>query len=167
MKKRLVVKQEGNKDCGSACLLSIVRYFGGDISLDRLIEMTKTSKSGTNFYNISKAALELGIISKGYKVDDILKLKQINPPFICQFNNKNYTHFVVVYRVNNNKITIMDPAKGRYNMDIFDFSNSWTGYILLFEKYSTVPYFKDDKNLNLVIKKTIYDNKKLIFILVI
>ena len=47
MKKNLIVLQEGNKDCGAACLLSIIRYYGGDISLERLINLTKTDKEGT------------------------------------------------------------------------------------------------------------------------
>ena len=38
MKNKLIVLQEGNKDCGAACLLSIIRFFGGDISLDRIKE---------------------------------------------------------------------------------------------------------------------------------
>ena len=53
MKNKLIVLQEGNKDCGAASLLSVIRYYGGDISIDRLIEMTKTTKDGTNFYNMS------------------------------------------------------------------------------------------------------------------
>ena len=32
--------------CGAGGLLSIIRYYGGDISLDRLTEMTKTTKRG-------------------------------------------------------------------------------------------------------------------------
>ena len=29
---KLSVKQNGFRDCASACLLSIIRYYGGDIS---------------------------------------------------------------------------------------------------------------------------------------
>ena len=57
MKKDLIVLQEGNKDCGAVSLLSIIRYYGGDISLDRLTEMTKTTKEGTNFYNLSEGII--------------------------------------------------------------------------------------------------------------
>ena len=130
MKKNLIVLQEGNKDCGSAALLSIIRYYGGDISIERLIEMTKTTKEGTNFYNIREAASKLGLAAKGYHVQDIDKLKKISTPFIVQFSNKNYTHFVVVYKVEENKVLIMDPSKGKSFIDIFDFTSKWTGYIL-------------------------------------
>ena len=56
MRKRLIVLQEGEKDCGAAALLSIIRFYGGDILLDRLIVLTKTDREGTNFYNLSLAA---------------------------------------------------------------------------------------------------------------
>ena len=151
MKKNLVVLQEGNKDCGSAALLSIIRYYGGDISIDRLIEMTKTTKDGTNFYNMSIAINNLGLISKCYQVDDIEKIKKIKTPFIVQFNNKNYTHFVVVYKVEETKVLIMDPAKGKVILDIFDFASNWTGYIMLFEKVHNLPFIKQDKVLNKIL----------------
>ena len=167
MKKNLIVKQEGNKDCGAASLLSIIRYYGGDISLDRLIEMTKTTREGTNFYNISIASLEFGLSSKCYKLDDFLKLKEIKPPFISQLNNKNYTHFVVVYKVYDSKVLVMDPAVGKRLLDMFDFTNFCTGYIMLFEKVSAIPYYGDEKKLNRVINETIFRNKNIIFYLLV
>ena len=43
MRKELIVLQDGFKDCGSACLLSIIRYYGGDIPLSSLVELTNTT----------------------------------------------------------------------------------------------------------------------------
>lgn len=82
MKKKLIIKQDGFKDCGAACLLSIIRYYGGDIAKGRLIELVKTTKDGTSFYNISLAASHLGFAAKGFKVDEIDKIKEVNLPFI-------------------------------------------------------------------------------------
>ena len=78
MKKNLIVMQEGNKDCGAACLLSIIRFFGGGMSLDRIVEMVKTTKDGTNFYNISEVAGKFGLVTKCFKVDDIEKIKNLS-----------------------------------------------------------------------------------------
>ena len=100
MKKNLIVKQDGYKECASACLLSIIRFYGGNISINKLVELTKTDKFGTNFYNIKTAANEIGLEGIGYKVDQINKLKTIKVPFICQIIEKNYEHFIVVYKVN-------------------------------------------------------------------
>ena len=101
MKKKLIIKQDGFKDCGAACLLSIIRYYGGDIAKERLIELVKTTKDGTSFYNIGLAASHLGFAAKGFKVDEIDKIKEVNLPFISQVNKNGYMHFVVVYKINN------------------------------------------------------------------
>lgn len=167
MKKHLIVLQQGNKDCGAASLLSIIRYYGGDVSLDRLIEMTGTTKEGTNFYNISEVASKFRLIAKGFKVDEIDKIKEINSPFIVQIKKNNYSHFMVVYKVFDNKLIVMDPSKGKCTMDMFDFSNIWTGYIMLFEKIGDIPSYKGDKLLNKIIKEVLIKNINIILFLVV
>ena len=167
MKKKLIIKQDGFKDCGAACLLSIIRYYGGDIAKGRLIELVKTTKDGTSFYNISLAASHLGFAAKGFKVDEIDKIKEVNLPFISQVNKNGYMHFVVVYKINNNKILIMNPSIGKEVIDIFDFSNMWTGYILLLEKVSELPVYKSNKIIKKIIFKVLNDNKSNIIIVFI
>lgn len=167
MKKKLIIKQDGFKDCGAACLLSIIRYYGGDIAKERLIELVKTTKDGTSFYNISLAASHLGFAAKGFKVDEIDKIKEVNLPFISQVNKNGYMHFVVVYKINNNKILIMNPSTGKEVIDIFDFSNMWTGYILLLEKVSELPVYKSNKIIKKIIFKVLNDNKSNIIIVFI
>ena len=78
MKKHLIVLQEGAKDCGAACLRSIIHYYGGNVTLERLIELTKTTKEGTTFYNLKEASEEIGLATKSYRVNDIEKIKEIN-----------------------------------------------------------------------------------------
>ena len=56
MKKNLVVKQDGYKECGVACLLSIIRYYGGNIPISMLLELTNTTKEGTTFLNLKNTA---------------------------------------------------------------------------------------------------------------
>ena len=36
MKKNLIVKQDGIKECGAASLLSFIRYYLGNISINKL-----------------------------------------------------------------------------------------------------------------------------------
>ena len=167
LKKNLIVLQEGNKDCGAACLLSIVRYYGGDVSLERLLNLTKTDKEGTNFYNLSEASSNIGLNTKCYKVDSNTKLQSISTPFIVQINNKNYMHFIVVYKIYETKVLIMDPSIGKKIIDLFDFTNIWTGNIMLFEKIKTLPIYREDKPLNRVIISTILKNKSIIIFLIV
>ena len=162
MKKNLIVIQEGMKSCGSACLSSIINYYGGHIPIEKLLEMTNTTKEGTNFYNIAKASEEIGLFAKGYKLATIDKIKNTKMPFISQVIVNNYTHFVVVYKINNEIITIMDPAKGMVKMSTDDFRKIWTSYILLIEPYKTLPLYYENNYLNDVIKNVIKDNSRIL-----
>lgn len=167
MKKKLIVLQDGFKDCGASCLLSIIRYYGGDISKERLIELVRTTKEGTTFYNIAGAAEKLGLITKGFKVEEIDKIKEINPPFISQVNKNGTMHFIVVYKIDNHKLVIMDPSTGKETIDIFDFNNIWTGYILLFEKVSTLPVYQTNKLIKKNILEVLSNNKNNILSIII
>ena len=167
MKKSLIVLQEGNKDCGASCLLSVVRYYGGNISKEKIIDMTKTTKEGTTFYNIKEASNQIGLMAKSYKIEEIEKIKEITSPFICQVSKNSSMHFIVVYKVNNNKLLIMDPAIGKVIMDIFDFNNIWTGYIMILEKVGILPDYKNTKCLNKEIIKVLTSNKKIIIFIII
>ena len=162
MAKKITVIQDGIKECGSACLLSLIRYYGGNISLMDLVEMTKTTKDGTNFYNLLEAATEIGLTGKAYKTDDINMLRQIDKPFISQVVINNYMHFIVVYKIKNNKITAMDPAKGMVTLTTDKFIKIWTGYILILEPYKKLPFYEDNNAISGVIKEIIYKNKSII-----
>lgn len=164
--KKITVIQDGIKECGAACLLSIIKYYGGNISLERLLELTNTTKEGTNFYNIQQAANEIGLISKGYKVENIDKLDSIEKPFISQIVKNNYKHFVVVYKIRNDKITIMDPAKGMIKITKEEFNKIWTGYILIFELYKKLPIYNENNYIFTILKYVIYNNKKIIINLI-
>ena len=161
MKKNKVI-QDGIKECGAACLSSIIKYYGGNVSRERLLELTKTTKEGTNFYNISQAANEIGLISKGYKIDNINKLYELEKPFISQIVMNNYNHFVVIYKIKNGNITIMDPAKGILKLSIDEFSKIWTGYILMLEPYKKLPVYNENNYILSILKNIIFDNKKII-----
>jgi len=46
--------------------------------INKLIELTRTNKEGTTFYNIKVASEEIGLETKAFKLDDIKLLKNKN-----------------------------------------------------------------------------------------
>ena len=163
MKNHLIVKQDGCKECGAASLLSIIRYYGGNISINKLIEMTHTDKTGTNFYWLKDAASKIGLEAIGYKFDKPLNISSIKLPFLCQLINNNYEHFVVVYAIDKKKITIMDPACGERIISVDEFNNLWTGYLLIFEPIKKLMFHEEKKYLNEIIKKILSNNKSIVY----
>ena len=159
MKTNLIVLQDGVKECGSAVLLSIIRYYGGDISINRLVELTKTTKDGTNFYNMKNACSQIGLDACGFKIDEKKKIKKLNVPFVCQLINNQYCHFVVVYKIKNNSVILMDPSKGKVVMKLDKFYDLWTGYVLLISPNKKLPKYRQVKYLNNIITNVLSNNK--------
>ena len=118
-----VVKQEGIKDCGVCCLLSIIKHYGGNVSLEYLRELTNTTKNGVSAYNLVKAATKIGFNSYGIETT-IEKINNNMLPIISHvIVNRSYQHFIVIYSINKikNKILIMDPAYGKKEISIKEF----------------------------------------------
>ncbi len=109
------IKQEGIKDCGAASLLMIIKYYNGFINMEKLRNITKTNKEGTNAYNLICAANEIGFSAKGVKCefDDINKDNIILPCIASITIDNSYLHFIVIYDINfkNKYLIIGDPAE--------------------------------------------------------
>lgn len=125
MKKNIEIKQKGIRDCASACLLSIIRYYGGDASYDELTLLLKTDKNGTNAFNIIKVACMFGFDGYGIKCtyDNI---QNYNLPCIVHVLRNNYYHFMVLYKIDNN-YTLMDPAFGFIKISPLEFEKIYLG----------------------------------------
>ena len=118
-----VVLQDGMKDCGVCSLLSIIRFYGGEVSKEYLRELTNTTKEGVTFYQLRYAAEKIGFDCIGM-TGNLEDIKVDNLPCIVHFNiRKNYQHFVVLYKINFTKknVTIMDPAKGIKTISFAEF----------------------------------------------
>ena len=167
MKRNLIVKQNGFKECGAASLLSIIRYYGGNISINKLVEMSHTDKSGTNFYCLKETASQIGLDAVGYKVDNINNLLELKFPILCQLINNNYEHFVVIYSIKKNKVIMMDPAVGEKIITLEELNKMWTGYIMIFSPIKKLVFYQDKKYLNSVIIEILNSNKSIVIYILI
>lgn len=164
-----VVLQDGIKDCGICCLLSIIRYYRGEVSKEYLREITSTTKDGTSFYNLIEGATAIGFDAKGLTG----KLEEINVnnlPCIVHFIvNKSYKHFVVLYKINKNKkqVYLMDPAKGKKIISFSEFNLLTSNNYLFLKPIKQLPVVKKKniiyKKLNNIIKQ----NKILVILITI
>ena len=61
------IRQHDYSDCGVACLATITKQNGYQVSLAKIREIAGTDRSSTNVYGIIKAAESLGFNAKGVK----------------------------------------------------------------------------------------------------
>ena len=58
--KKTFSLQKDLTDCGVGCLQSLVRYYGGEVSLEALREKSGTSKTGTTLLGLYQCANAIG-----------------------------------------------------------------------------------------------------------
>ena len=143
------VMQEGSKDCGACALLTIIKTYGGNVSLEYLKDLTRTTKDGTNAYLIMNAAKEMGLDSKAVR-GSIFDLEDNMFPCIAHvIINKNMGHFIVIHKLDRNKkiLTIADPAVGRRLMSYTEFLEITTNQFILFTPIKQIPVFETKNKL--------------------
>jgi ATP-binding cassette subfamily B protein len=116
------VKQNDSMQCGVACLAMVCKHWGTTYSLNQLDALCHPTVEGVSLLGISQAAKILGLETKGVKLV-LESLCKASLPCILHWNQN---HFVVLYRVKNNKrFYIADPGKGLivYNLD--EFKRHW------------------------------------------
>lgn len=165
MLKNIVVRQEDEADCGACCLLSIIKYYDGFIPLEYVKVDTLTTKDGTSFYNLKVAAEKYGFEVSGKKEFDLSKIKL---PAIVQIKTNNFYHFIVIVKIDNDMIVVMDPATGKNKLKLSKFKEIFTGYVLELFPISNIVNIKSQSLFLKLLKNVIFKNKSLfikIFIL--
>lgn len=131
MKKLEVVKMQDFKDCGVTSMLSIIKYYNGYISLERLRELTHTDYTGTNAFYIVNAFRKIGFDSIALNIKEIDDIKY-KLPAIVQISLPNQVHhFVVLYSINKNSVTLMDPSVGKKVLEKEEFEKLFTGNVIV------------------------------------
>ena len=164
MRKSLIVKQHDLTDCGPACLLSVIIYYGGFVSIESLRNNAFTDKNGTSAYNLIKCAQKYGLIGSGIKLESINELSKDKLPCIAHLNYQNgLSHFVVIYEISKKHVVIMDPCKGKEKIKIKDFDKTFSGVIILLHPYTKIAKINEPKSFFKMFISLILDNRAKIF----
>ncbi len=126
------------QDCGPTCLDMIARHHGRTYSRQFIRESTQQDRQGTSLATIARAAEQIGFRTLAVKVS-FEDLKEKAPlPAIAFWS---HGHFVVVYRITDDRVYIADPAAGLTSYTKAEFEQCWLtdtgerdwGIILLLE----------------------------------
>ncbi len=128
----LNIKQHDITDCGAACIASIAAFYRLYLPLSKIRQYIGTDKDGTNILGILEGAQKLGFDAKGVK-GDVTSLYKIPIPAIAHtVIDGRLNHFVVIYKVSQKHIRIMDPGTGKTEQISLDsFIEQWTGVLVI------------------------------------
>ena len=142
MKKYPFVKQSGVRDCASACILMILKYYGGYVSLEKISDLLKISRDGADAYHIVKLLRNFNFKCDGYKYENLSSLKL---PSIVHIKKHSYNHYVIIWEVNYKKnwVLIGDPDIGNVKVCLDDFMEMWTGNSIIMILNGIIPKEKE------------------------
>lgn len=164
--KDFIVKQNSSYSCATACVLSLIKYYGGDMSYEELNVILNASRYGTNAYDILNGVKSIGFVGRGIKLsfNDLTSYEIVNP-LIAHVIKNNMYHFVVIYKIDKRKklFSIMDPTEGMVKVKFDVFEKMYLSTVLDIVPTGNVPNIKNDAVLVNKIFKVLKKYKILVF----
>ena len=143
--------QLDSMDCGPTCLRMIAKHYGRSYTLQALRERSFITREGVSMLGISDAAESIGFRTSGVKIS--LEQLKTDIPLPCILH-WNQNHFVVLYKIKNNKFSIADPASTLVTYSEEELKRCWistkigekdTGTALLLEPGPEFYELEDEK----------------------
>jgi ATP-binding cassette subfamily B protein len=139
------ILQQGESDCGSACIATILNYYGKTVSLRKICEAAGTDRAGTSGLGLTRASQKFGMSCTGIMITDKSKIQSCPLPAIFHFKMETYEHYVVPYKVTKDKVYYCDPSVGITSDSIEEFNQKWTGIAFLMHPTSEFEEGSDKK----------------------
>ncbi|MGG9970315.1 peptidase domain-containing ABC transporter [Ferruginibacter sp. SUN002] len=127
--QKTITLQQDQQDCGVACLLSLIKYYGGVNTFDNLRKLSGTNITGTTLLGLYQAANQSGFTAEGYEADIAALLTHPDPCILHLLIDNTIQHYVVCYGVtqkdNELKFIIGDPSKGIEYLNKSELKKIW------------------------------------------
>lgn len=133
------VQQTTSADCGSACLVMVLGWFGRQVRLDEARDILGSDRDGTSALSLIEAARHFGLRGRGISLD-VNELEFLPPATILHWG---FNHFVVFEGHDRKGVKIVDPALGHRKLSYEEFGRYFTGVALVFEETES---FSTDRN---------------------
>jgi ABC-type bacteriocin/lantibiotic exporter with double-glycine peptidase domain len=111
-------------------LATLAAFHGLRISLARARDLVGLDRSGTGMVQIREAAIRLGFRANFGKAK-AARFEEIPLPAIAHLKGDAGGHYVVIYDIRPNHLTIADPGEGLRSWSRAEFDSRWTGHVLL------------------------------------
>ncbi|MGB3653820.1 MAG: ABC transporter transmembrane domain-containing protein [Rivularia sp. (in: cyanobacteria)] len=137
------IQQQNSSDCGAASLAMISRYWGKRFSLNTLRSIAHIDSIGAEFNDLADAARSLGFQALAVR-GALCELESQPLPWIAHYQGN---HYIVVWRFNDKRVFISDPAIGKRSLSRSEFVENFTGYALLLSP-TELFYRKENKTVS-------------------
>lgn len=133
LKYRHIVRQAYDYSCGSAALVTLLKYHVGlDVteqqSMEGMLERGEKEKiverRGFSLLDMKRYVASLGVESAGFRAE-VKDLETLDQPAIVPIDYAGFKHFVVFRGLRDGLVYIADPSTGNYVFSVSDFAKHW------------------------------------------
>ena len=123
--KKSCILQHDSSDCGVACLVSIIRYNGGNSTIEKIRILSGTSHNGSSMLCLYQAAIQCGMDATGYEasVKDIIGYDNVLILHVTP--EEGLEHYIASFGFENGKFIIWDPARGLATLSEDELGKIW------------------------------------------
>ena len=133
-----VTKSKSAADCGAACMVSLLAYYGKEVTMDDMIRECKITVNGCNGRNLMETARAHGLDMKAWKeiegddpviapdalVIDVAITHQDRPSIVWW----KFNHFLICCGLDDRgRVILMNPARGKYTVSQSLFKSFYSG----------------------------------------
>ena len=161
---KLVTIQSDINDCGPAVIYSLVKYYRGYVSMEKIRLDTNLSREGVTAYDIVLTLERYGFEAHGLSLT-LNDIKNVSRPMILHLDYKKYNHYALLVRVKKDICTIMDPSKGLIKMSLDDLAKVWTGIAIRAIPSGAILKLDKKTSLFCLLKKLVCQNKKTVLLI--
>lgn len=143
-------------DCGTACVTSLLKYYGYNVDYNKIKNEINNDELGTSIIDIKKFFIKYNFETKIFKINnntnnDLIKISNQCLPCLVFIENDNINHYLVLYRIlSNGKCIISDPSHAKVEKINVDYLVNVAKYIISINKddKSNIPVnlLLNDKN---------------------
>ena len=130
-------KSASSADCGAACMVSLLKYYGIETTLEDMTKECRVTVNGCNGRNLVETAKAHGLKMYGWKelaADEVPKqdtividvpVAQEDRPSIVWWK---YNHFLICCGMTDDgRVLLVNPARGKYTVSKKLFNSYYSG----------------------------------------
>ena len=125
-RRRPVVRQHDEMDCGAACMSMVARFYGKRIDIPTFRSLIHVTRDGASMLAMKRGAEAVGLEAIGV-MSGAKGLTRLRVPFIALMDY----HYVVVYEATEARFVYADPAEGLVTRTPEEFKRLWSKSALL------------------------------------
>ncbi|MGB3508617.1 MAG: peptidase domain-containing ABC transporter [Microcoleaceae cyanobacterium] len=137
-----VILQQSEEDCGAACLASIAKYHGRNLTINRLRESIGTNQQGTTLLGLKQGADTIGFNARSVKANPGILDQIDSAPLPAIIHWQGY-HWVVLYGKQGDKYVIADPALGIRFLSKKELAEAWGDWVCLLIEPDAKRFFSE------------------------